>query len=214
MEKRITLTEIEHEIDMLTRRQEEILTETTIMQEKVNEFEIFVNVSNEAVVTCNKLQQHKENVIDKQMQKIWQQIESKWIDWDDQTIGAWFQYKLKNKNKGKIDWDKIENNLKSKEWNGNYLKICNQNELKKLGFENLVDAKYLTIEIKRLLKNSGDENDLNGICSICLTEKTNTIFVPCGHACMCKTCVSQYDKQTGCPICRSAIANVFDMYLT
>ena len=42
-----------------------------------------------------------------------------------------------------------------------------------------------------------DNND----CSICF-EKTEIIFIPCGHKCTCLEC---YEQVNNCPLCRADI---------
>ena len=49
-------------------------------------------------------------------------------------------------------------------------------------------------------------------CVICLDEKPNIVFGPCGHSCMCNTCCEQMKKiqqSKQCPLCRRAISNIF-----
>ena len=52
-----------------------------------------------------------------------------------------------------INWQIILSNLSRKEWNGQYLSICNQSELKKLGFDNENDRIYLMKKIQSLVNN-------------------------------------------------------------
>ena len=66
----------------------------------------------------------------------------------------------------------------------------------KLGFNNDENVrKHLLFNIKRITnkypaKTSSPKKgrNENGICCICLSNKSNTICIPCGHACMCKKC--------------------------
>lgn len=64
-------------------------------------------------------------------------------------------------------------------------------------------------EIKDKEKNIKEKEDrideLDKKCSVCFTNKSNIIFVPCGHLCMCNDCnnrCTQYNMSF-CPICRS-----------
>ena len=41
-----------------------------------------------------------------------------------------------------------------------------------------------------------------GICSICLTAKSNVAYFGCGHLCMCSGCLSSISDRRRCPICR------------
>lgn len=45
------------------------------------------------------------------------------------------------------------------------------------------------------------END-NDECIVCMDQVKDTIFYPCGHFMVCKTCTTQITK---CPTCRSTI---------
>ena len=141
----------------------------------------------------------------------------------------------------KIDWNLIEHNLKRRELSGNYLLACTDSELKKLGFNNVknrfivlnaiqqLTTKYEKQETpkspnhnnnsnsnnkkNKMASNKRDSIDDRNVCCICLSNKLNTICIPCGHACMCKGCSKKYNNNDGCPICRKKINNVFDMFI-
>jgi len=63
--------------------------------------------------------------------------------------------------------------------------------------------------------NIKDRSELKEIyiaddCVICLDEKPNVVFGPCGHSCMCKVCFEQMQKiKQQCPLCRRPITNLF-----
>ena len=45
-----------------------------------------------------------------------------------------------------------------------------------------------------------------GLCLICCSEKRNTIFLPCKHACCCNKCGSEIKYRfKPCPICKTPI---------
>jgi len=49
-------------------------------------------------------------------------------------------------------------------------------------------------------------------CVICLEDKPNTVFGPCGHMCMCENCYKQMLSRAAkkdCPLCRRKIVDVF-----
>ena len=53
------------------------------------------------------------------------------------------------------------------------------------------------------MKNGNRENDGDRECTICCTEKNDTILLPCKHMCLCKECSEQLKKDNRkCPICR------------
>jgi len=84
------------------------------------------------------------------------------------------------------------------------------NPLKK----NIVDLKN---QIKKLNDEIKDKENkieqLDNKCSVCFNNKSNIIFIPCGHLCMCNECnnrCTQYNMSF-CPICRSS-GNGYVMY--
>ena len=43
-------------------------------------------------------------------------------------------------------------------------------------------------------------------CNICMGQKKNVVFAPCGHFCSCDKCAKQIKKGNGkCPMCRGKI---------
>jgi len=58
----------------------------------------------------------------------------------------------------------------------------------------------------------------NEECVICLTERRSMVCVPCGHRCFCETCAKALRRRsvpslTKCPICRTTITTVIQVYL-
>lgn len=54
------------------------------------------------------------------------------------------------------------------------------------------------------IKNSNEKSEIED-CSICQTNKSNYVIVPCGHVCLCQECISNkfHEKLNNkCPICR------------
>lgn len=52
-----------------------------------------------------------------------------------------------------------------------------------------------------------------GDCVICLEEKSNRIFVPCGHKCVCDDCslfFQNIEKTMNCPLCRREITHIIE----
>lgn len=83
------------------------------------------------------------------------------------------------------------------------------NPLKKT-IANLKDEiKKLKNEIKDKEKKIKDKEErieeLDKKCSVCFTNKSNIIFIPCGHLCMCNDCNNRCTRynMSFCPICRS-----------
>ncbi|XP_064641581.1 E3 ubiquitin-protein ligase MYLIP-like [Lineus longissimus] len=48
------------------------------------------------------------------------------------------------------------------------------------------------------------------LCRVCMAEEINTAFIPCGHLICCVTCSSHVEH---CPICRSDIENIQQIYM-
>lgn len=62
--------------------------------------------------------------------------------------------------------------------------------------------------IDESVHNNQDEDDESLDCIICLTEKKNTVVMPCGHLCVCKDCAVTLAKSktgTDCPVCRKKV---------
>jgi len=48
-----------------------------------------------------------------------------------------------------------------------------------------------------------------GICIVCLIEKSQIVFIPCRHLCCCKNCAQKL-LQEKCPACN----NYYEQYIT
>ena len=60
---------------------------------------------------------------------------------------------------------------------------------------------YETSEVYGLEKLEG-----NSDCVICLSNKRNTMIMPCKHICLCNECADVLSKnKSDCPICRICI---------
>ena len=51
---------------------------------------------------------------------------------------------------------------------------------------------------KKSLSLSGNDND--NLCSICMTNNRDCVYLTCGHYCACIECCEKMDLR--CPICR------------
>ena len=45
-------------------------------------------------------------------------------------------------------------------------------------------------------------------CVVCLNEKSNIIFIPCAHKCVCSECYKGI--KNSCPLCRRKITNIIN----
>ena len=50
------------------------------------------------------------------------------------------------------------------------------------------------------------------VCSVCLTNKYDTVFIPCGHVCCCSECAPRCNNI--CPICRCQAKSTHKIYLS
>uniref|UniRef100_A0A5K3F8Z1 RING-type domain-containing protein n=1 Tax=Mesocestoides corti TaxID=53468 RepID=A0A5K3F8Z1_MESCO len=78
----------------------------------------------------------------------------------------------------------------------------------KTNFDRLVCAQQLFTAANRTASEEGRPPD----CVICLTEgQANTVFVPCRHVAICKTCLPAFQTSSQClhcPVCRAAIVEI------
>jgi E3 ubiquitin-protein ligase MGRN1 len=50
------------------------------------------------------------------------------------------------------------------------------------------------------------EEDEAGLCTICFTNRVDTIISPCNHMCICSECAPMMQKSSVvCPMCRGKI---------
>ena len=63
----------------------------------------------------------------------------------------------------------------------------------------------------------GEVQDIKGVsddsskeCTICMSEPSNVIIMPCGHMCVCQSCGEELkkSKHNMCPVCRGAIQSL------
>ena len=84
------------------------------------------------------------------------------------------------------------------------------NSLKKI-IQDLNDReKTLITKIREQSKNNSDSY----LCSICLLERRDTVFLPCRHAQFCKGCSTKWlETKTDCPICRNNVECILDIII-
>ena len=72
--------------------------------------------------------------------------------------------------------------------------------------EAINNAKAALQELEEDLYDIFDSAMEGGLCLICCSERRNTIFLPCKHACCCNKCGSQIKYRfKPCPICKTDI---------
>ena len=59
------------------------------------------------------------------------------------------------------------------------------------------------LRARKEMENFNEKSDVdNHVCSICLEEPRDIVFLPCGHICVCSKCSEMVEK---CPVCRGRI---------
>jgi len=115
------------------------------------------------------------------------------VDALEHNIWEMMELILNMKNpKNKEGQEKVELQL-------NILKQCFEDRLNELKREN------------KLLRDRSKEMNDERICSICLENKLNRSFVPCGHS-ICQNCETSVIERNSCPFCRAAIQGIIPRY--
>ncbi|XP_045455438.1 E3 ubiquitin-protein ligase LRSAM1-like isoform X2 [Melitaea cinxia] len=57
-----------------------------------------------------------------------------------------------------------------------------------------------------------ESTNVEGECVICMDEKSEVVFVPCGHMCCCHSCAQ--NELEGCPMCRTKIERTIRVILS
>ena len=68
------------------------------------------------------------------------------------------------------------------------------------------------------IKEANEQAAVVGCCKICFDADKNARFVPCNHVASCMGCASQiayhaHENQRKCPICRSAVSKIEQVYI-
>ena len=58
----------------------------------------------------------------------------------------------------------------------------------------------------------GGEARSANACCICLTEAPTHALQPCGHYCLCATCVSPFENGGKCPLCRGDVQRAMRIF--
>lgn len=56
------------------------------------------------------------------------------------------------------------------------------------------------------------ESNTNAICSVCMDNFVDTVFIPCGHL-ICNNCFKSFNDMSECFTCRAPIRNINHVYL-
>lgn len=82
----------------------------------------------------------------------------------------------------------------------------------------IIDNEVLQLQEIFGLEDAKDEEDESSdmhLCTICITEKKNTVVMPCGHLCVCKNCAIEFSKAKApaCPVCWKVIMSFVPLNL-
>jgi len=67
-----------------------------------------------------------------------------------------------------------------------------------------VGIKHRNFDTNASIMQPSEYDTEKDTCKVCLNSQINTVFVPCGHRCVCSSCGDGL-KNKICPICRQAI---------
>lgn len=77
--------------------------------------------------------------------------------------------------------------------------------------QNELDDKVSDVKGVKAAEGEGDDKE----CTICLSEPSAAIIMPCGHMCVCMDCGKSLQKMGSgknlCPVCRGAISTLIPM---
>lgn len=75
----------------------------------------------------------------------------------------------------------------------------------------------MEIQNKTLLTKVRNRSEINTdsyLCSVCLKNRRDTVFLPCRHAQFCETCSKKWlEKKQTCPICRKHVECILDIII-
>jgi len=67
------------------------------------------------------------------------------------------------------------------------------------------------VKSQRKKKEDEDESKSNGLCVVCVSNRSCMVIIPCGHLSLCESCSGQLKK---CPICRCDVINFIKTFVT
>lgn len=71
------------------------------------------------------------------------------------------------------------------------------------------------VELEQKLDKLPFKKCLPNNCSVCLDQPSNTVVIPCGHICICSTCVPHNTSlKKGCPVCRATVSSICRVFIS
>ena len=95
-------------------------------------------------------------------QKLWNDFESKWMKWNAEEMTIWFKYKTINMNTDNIDWEKINEELKTRNISGKSLQKFNDLTFELIGLKDFEIVTHLVSGIEVLKKQFIECDDGRG----------------------------------------------------
>ena len=84
--------------------------------------------------------------------------------------------------------------------------------------QNLRELQLQASKMSDSIEEANEQAAVVGCCKICFDADKNARFVPCNHVVSCMGCASQiayhaHESQRKCPICRSAVSKIEQVYI-
>ena len=84
--------------------------------------------------------------------------------------------------------------------------------------QNLRELQLQASKMSDSIEEANEQAAAVGCCKICFDADKNARFVPCNHVASCMGCASQiayhaHESQRKCPICRSAVSKIEQVYI-
>ena len=96
--------------------------------------------------------------------RLWNEFESKWLEWNNTEIVIWFKYKTIEMDQKNIKWEKIEQELKSRNVSGQSLTQFNPLTFEFIGLKNMEMVSYLVSQIDGLKEKYKERDNVdNGV---------------------------------------------------
>ena len=130
-----------------------------------------------------------------------EKLEKEYEKWSTDDVIAWIKIMG-------FDDERLEKSIRDANICGETLSHLNKSCLTMIGLPSS-DIDKLSRYIERV---SSKEQNANNKCTICVERTIDSVVIPCGHACFCKSCG---DKNiiSNCPICKVPIEKVLKTYM-
>ena len=79
------------------------------------------------------------------------------------------------------------------------------------GFYKALSDQELVVEVLDISEEQQQAEE----CVVCLSNKKEIVFYPCGHQCLCSPCSERFKREAQhniCPICRNRIIDSIKLY--